>query len=221
MDDERIKKDIVDELFWDGRIDASDITVRVDGGIVTLSGEVPAFEDISAARDAAWSILGVVDVIDNLVVNFPTPPGPPTDDELEEMANNTLEWNTLIDASKVKASAAGGLVTLEGTVDAHWKKSYAESLISGMQGIINVENRLAVAPTESFTDEAIADDLVSAMTRDVMVDQDKITVEVKDNTVTLTGSVPSWTMAMEAEKDASRTPGVVEVHNELGISQFT
>ena len=39
--DEDIKKDVVDELDWDSRIDASDIFVEVENGEVLLSGTAP------------------------------------------------------------------------------------------------------------------------------------------------------------------------------------
>jgi len=39
--DEVIKKDVVDELYWDNRIDASKVTATVNDGAVTLAGAGP------------------------------------------------------------------------------------------------------------------------------------------------------------------------------------
>ena len=64
--DENIKKDIVDELYWDNRIDASQVNVTVNDGIVTLSGSVPTYSDLAIAKIAASRINGVFDVIDKL-----------------------------------------------------------------------------------------------------------------------------------------------------------
>jgi osmotically-inducible protein OsmY len=51
--DENIKKDVVDDLYWDNRIDASEINVTVDNGLVTLSGQVATYGERSVARDPA------------------------------------------------------------------------------------------------------------------------------------------------------------------------
>ncbi|TFF85228.1 BON domain-containing protein, partial [Candidatus Heimdallarchaeota archaeon] len=39
--DEEIKKKLTDQLYWDTRVDASDIDIDVNGSSVTLSGKVP------------------------------------------------------------------------------------------------------------------------------------------------------------------------------------
>lgn len=48
--DEKIKKNVTDQLYWDHRVDASDVQIEVDEGVVTLSGNVPSF----TAKDAAY-----------------------------------------------------------------------------------------------------------------------------------------------------------------------
>jgi osmotically-inducible protein OsmY len=40
--DESIAKDVADSLSWDSRVDASQVLVTVDRGIVTLTGTVPS-----------------------------------------------------------------------------------------------------------------------------------------------------------------------------------
>ena len=52
---EEIKKDVVDQLYWDNRIDASSVTVEVDGGRVKLKGTAPTYTAKEAARMDAWS----------------------------------------------------------------------------------------------------------------------------------------------------------------------
>ncbi|MFP4348435.1 MAG: BON domain-containing protein [Thermodesulfobacteriota bacterium] len=218
LTDEQIKKDIVDELSWDTRIDASKVSVTVDDGIVKLSGEVPSYRDIVAARDIAWSIPGVIDLKDDLLATYPSPPEIPTDLEIERRANETLIWDTALDETKVKASVTDGMVTLKGTVDTHWKKTYAEDRIYGIRGVIAIDNQLAVVPTKTYLDESVAEDVVSAIDRDLLVDVNQVTVQVTDGVVKLSGTVPSWTMLTAAEEDASRTAGVIDVQNELRIA---
>lgn len=216
--DEEIKKDIVDELYWDSRIDASDVTVTVDNGVVTLSGTVPLYGDRAACRWGAQRIRGVIDVIDDaLVVKYPTPPALPDDTEIQQRAYNLLAWEPTIDEASLTVSVVGGNVVLEGTVDAYWKRSSAENRIARIRGIYSVDNRLAVVPSHRVDDELIAKDVVGALERDFQVDPDDVTVAVNDGIVTLSGTVPSWVARRAAESDAVLTSGVIGVRNELAM----
>ena len=216
--DEQIKKDIVDELYWDSRIDASKISVTVEDGIVSLAGEVPTYGDLSAARAAALTIGGVVDLVDNLRVSLVPPQELPGDLEIEDRANHILIWDRAIDEAHVRAVADRGIVTLEGTVDAYWKKYYAEERIEGILGILGIENRLSVVPTMEATDEKVGRDIVRALERDELIDPDAITVEVENGIATLSGRAPNTAARLAAWNDASRTPGVVDVRNNIAVA---
>lgn len=60
--DARIEEDINDKLTYDSYIDASDITVSVSGGEVTLTGTVPNRFTKRQAEDIAESVSGVTNV---------------------------------------------------------------------------------------------------------------------------------------------------------------
>ena len=66
--DERIKDDINDRLTWHGFIDASDIDVEVNEGIVTLKGTVEDRHQKRMAEDVAENIPGVEDVNNQLKI---------------------------------------------------------------------------------------------------------------------------------------------------------
>jgi osmotically-inducible protein OsmY len=66
--DELIKKNIVDQMTRDDRVDASGISTEVSNGIVTLSGEVPTYYAKSAAHEVAVDTMGVLDEVDKLVM---------------------------------------------------------------------------------------------------------------------------------------------------------
>lgn len=61
-EDDRIRDDVNDRLMWHGYVDATDIQVNVDDGVVTLSGTVNTRREKRMAEDAAESVLGVDDV---------------------------------------------------------------------------------------------------------------------------------------------------------------
>jgi osmotically-inducible protein OsmY len=83
------------------------------------------------------------------------------------------------------------MLTLEGEVDAYWKRNRAELLMLDIEGIIGVVNKLAVIPELTPQDKVIADDVKSAIARCACMGREHIEVEVRQGLVTLTGNVPS------------------------------
>ena len=57
--DDEIQRDVEDTLFYDTWVDADRIQVSVREGVVTLSGELPDFQEIRYATDDAWDVEGV------------------------------------------------------------------------------------------------------------------------------------------------------------------
>ena len=64
--DERIREDVCDRLSIDDEVDASDITVSVRDGEVTLEGTVPDRRSKHRAEDIAESVSGVKDIHNSL-----------------------------------------------------------------------------------------------------------------------------------------------------------
>jgi len=213
--DEQIKKDIVDQLYWDYGVDASEVQVEVSDGKVTLTGTVPTYGARNAAAADAWEIVGVKLVTNLLAVRFPSTFRVPTDEEIQERAEATLSWNPDVHSVDIDVSVMGGVLKLEGTVDAYWKRWKAETLVSDLQGVIDVENHLAVVPSESRVDKEIAADIEAALTRNLYIDAEKVTVKVQGSKVTLSGSLPTRYAEERAYQAAAGTPGVLEVENDL------
>lgn len=68
-----VKHRIEEALRRNAQLDAGAIKVIVDGGKVTLEGDVPAWHERSIAEQAAWSAPGVSAVEDHLVVRGASP----------------------------------------------------------------------------------------------------------------------------------------------------
>ena len=58
-----VKDNIRDEFERNARIDANNIRVEVKGSKVILKGEVRNFDEYREAKDAAWAIPGVTEVV--------------------------------------------------------------------------------------------------------------------------------------------------------------
>ena len=89
--------------------------------------------------------------------------------------------------------------------------------MADLRGVIYVKNELAVVPSAEISDEIIAEDVVDALERSVLVNAEAVDVSVNRGTVTLEGSVPSAAARMAAFRVASRTAGVLFVQNNLMV----
>lgn len=210
--DETLKRLVVEELYWDSRVDASKIEVHVEEGVVTLSGHVPTYTSRYSAEADARLISGVVAVENLLAVDRPqiVP-----DQELQDSVLMVLGWDAEVDSSDISIVAQEGMITLEGTVRYYWEKQRAERLVSGVNGVVGVTNRLAVVPTESVVDREIADEIVRSLKRRLYDAADTIDVAVESGVVTLRGTVPNWDAYSSAEDAAMFTRGVIEIDNQL------
>lgn len=216
--DEQIKKDVVDELYWDDRVDASKVSVEVSNGTVTLNGEVPTYLARSSAHDDASEILGVVGVRNQLAIRYPAGVALPEDADLENEIRRKLSRNPDIDVLDLDLNVSAGVVTLRGTVDAYWKKLYAEDLVASEAGVIFINNYLAITPEKDIIDQDIANDIVRSLEARSAVYADDVNVRVREGRVTLSGTVPSWAARRAAYDAAAYTAGVIDVENRLMVS---
>lgn len=212
--DEEIDKEVVDELYWDSSVSAADVAVTVRDGIVTLEGTVPSYRAKVTAGDDAYFVEGVIEVNNNLIVEYPTPP---SDSDIQSYVENALGWDTDLDLHKIRVTVQDGDVKLLGTVDAYWKKLTAESDASRVRGVRNIRNEIAIVPTNERQDEQIAKDVEEALRRKWLLNVNNIDVEVEHGSVTLSGDVPSRLALEEADEAAFFTDGVKEVDNRLAV----
>jgi osmotically-inducible protein OsmY len=217
--DEQIKKQVVEHLYWDDRVNAADVRVTSVDGRVVLAGSVPSHMALQAAERDAWSVPGVKSVNNRLIISYAAVPAVPADDEVAATIQSKLLWNSNIDPSTIDISVAAGIVTLEGTVDSYRKKMKAEILAYDVIGVTLVENRLAVVPSRDIVDEVIGEAIVDALDRSGAFDFDTLDVQVENGVVTLSGTVPDARVLRAARDAAAHTPGVVDVRSELEISK--
>ena len=189
---EEIKKDIVDQIYWDSRIDASNVKVEVSERKVILTGKVPSYTAKLAAETDTLTIPEVTSVTNSLEIQYPVGVKPPTDVEIQGNIVNTLIWNTNIDSENIDVSVDKGVVTLEGSAPSYWQKILAEELAYDMTGVLSIVNKLSVVPTESIIDESIAKAVIASIDRNPNIDIDFINVKVEEGIVTLSGTVSNW-----------------------------
>jgi osmotically-inducible protein OsmY len=220
-DDESIKDDIVNQLYWDSRVDSSKVRVEVSGGAVTLSGTLPSLTAGIAAVEDAQEVAGVRQVTNDLTVKVPEALEVRTDKEVKMIIESMLRWNPNIASSDIEVSVDTGVVSLEGPVSSYWDKTKAEKIALETSGVTEVTNKLSVVPTRKKTDIEIAEDIVGALDRNINVDAERVDVKVVDGTVILSGTVPDYRAYRTAYNLAAYTLGVLDIVNNLKLEAWS
>ena len=210
-----VREAVEDELTFDPLVDATDITVKNINGEVALNGTVPSYPQYLEAAAAAQRVAGVKRVYNHLAVELP--PGDYRDDaQLTTAANNALLWAVTVPAG-VEAAARGGNLTLTGTVNFGSQRTAAETAVSGLIGLRNVEDEIAINSDADPDDVTVL--VQDALDRNALiVDDSDVLVDADVNTVTLTGHVRTWAEHDAVLDAAWMASGVYDVIDDLVVT---
>jgi osmotically-inducible protein OsmY len=217
---EQIEKSITDYLYWDSRIDASDVDIEVWNGHVKIKGLVANDSARQGVEQDVATIPGVVSLDSHLAVKASSNSPILADEEIRENVERFVWANPNLDPSSIDVSVKEGFVTLAGTVDVYWKKLFVEQIadIRDVRGIIN---RLSVVPSENILDKEIAQDIIVAINKIAGGGTASVNVKVDRGRVTLSGPVPNWRVHRAVRKAAVSTPGVIDLDsNKLEIAEL-
>jgi osmotically-inducible protein OsmY len=140
---------------------------------------------------------------------------PTRTEDIARTAVNQLQWNYLV-PDTVKVQVTDGFVSLSGTVEWQYQSDEAERAVRPLLGVKGALNEIELKPTISAN--GVRAKIEDALKRDAQIDADSIKVETSGSTVTLRGSVESWSEREEAEDTAYNAPGVTRVNNLIEIS---
>lgn len=213
--DRELKTAIVDEFEWAPNIVADRIGVAVNDGAVTLSGEVNSYPDKTAAVKAALRVHGVTALADEIEVKSAWTI--PLDEDLAREAGAALNASVVLDEGSVKATVHDHQVDLTGTVGWNHQREAAQSLVSNLAGVRAVHNRIAIAPTLTFSSSDAKLAIEAALQRHAQLDADRITVSSQGTVIELTGTVRSWSEYGQAGLAAWAAPGVTHVNNHITV----
>jgi osmotically-inducible protein OsmY len=212
--DAEIQRDVLRELNWDTRVEATDVGVEVQGGVVTLSGTVSSWAKRLAAAEAVHRVQGVLDVADDVTVRLPG--APPDDTEIAHAVRNTLIWDVFVPDARIRSTVSNGIVTLDGDVDTWAQKDDAERAIrnlAGVRGVVNVIGVKAAPVAPAKVRLAIEE----ALERQAEREAKRIWFDVEDGVVRVFGAVRSWPERIAVIGAAKGTPGVKRVEDKLRI----
>jgi osmotically-inducible protein OsmY len=213
MNDKELRQLVIDELEYEPSIDAADIGVAAENGVVTLSGYVTDYAQKTAAERAAWRVKGVKGIAQKIEVRLPGDKRQ-NDDEIAQRALNILAWNAVVPRDRVRVRVSDGWVTLSGTVNWNYQRLAAESEVRKLGGVKGVINDIAISPIAQFGD--IRRRIEDALKRHAEVQADAVRVDIRaDGTVRIDGRVDNWSEKQAVEHAVWSAPGVRKVEDHL------
>ena len=216
MDNKLVRQDVLDQLEFEPSIDAANIGVAVDDGVVTLSGHVWSYAQKLAAERATRQVKGVRAIAQEIEVRYPSDKKT-ADDEIAKRALNVLKWHAMIPQDAVKVTVQKGWVTLTGEVNWQYQRKAAEDAIWKLSGVTGVTDGISLKPTASVSD--IKKKIEGALTRHAQIEAQAVRVHVRDgNKVSLEGMVDSWDEREAIENAAWSVAGVQSVDDRLTIA---
>jgi osmotically-inducible protein OsmY len=210
--DQELQTQIIDEMCYDPGIGASQITVSVSYGAVTLSGEVANLAQKLTANRLAMRIRGVKAVADEMTVRNP---GSNTDADIAQGARDMLNWAVDVPSDAVRADVRNHVITLSGSVAWHYQRDAAARAVANMRGVTAVTNQIVLDHPESTpSHKAIA----AALRRNASLDPRAIEADIDGHELVLRGTVRTFAESRQAEQTVWAAAGVTRVRNELVIT---
>ncbi|NIR30485.1 MAG: BON domain-containing protein [Gammaproteobacteria bacterium] len=209
------------------------LTMHLEGGVLTLEGEVRNIPSKRHALKRAQAVPGVREVVDRVRVAPAERMGDGAvldhvrDALLQEPALGECTISVLskgrVEPVHAPSEPAGNLriavddavVSLEGEVPSLSHRRLAEVLTWWVPGSRDVVNRLAVSPPEEDNDDEVTEAVRLALEKDPFVNASQIRVHTRNCVITLEGLVPTEGECDMAECDAWYVSGVEEVVNRI------
>jgi len=131
----------VDILKWQVGFPADRIKVKVEKGMVTLSGEVDWQFQKTDAYHVVHKLSGVIGVLNQIEVAAPLHAI-----EVKEKIEKAFQRSAELEASRITVETEGGRVTLKGKVHAWYERDMAERAAWSAPGVTEVLDRLTIEP---------------------------------------------------------------------------
>ena len=135
------------ELHWVEDLDPTKIAVGEHHGHVTLTGTVGSWAEREGAVRAARRVPRVRSIDTDALRIRVRATGLSRDADLARAAQEALRWHLSVPHGRIRASAYGGTVTLDGWVTRPCEREAAEAAIRPLEGVKRIDDRIQVHGT--------------------------------------------------------------------------
>jgi len=139
--DDGIAENLRNAFRWNSNIDASQIVVSVNAGIVTLTGSVDMYWKKFRAEQIAADMTGVTNVVNELTI---VPTRSYSDQAIAKDIESSFARNTSLDVKNIDVKVSNGRVTLTGTVPDGYSFRQADYIARYTAGVISIDNQLVI-----------------------------------------------------------------------------
>lgn len=137
--DDEIAKRAVETFRWHSSVPHDAIQVKVEHGLVTLTGKVQWFYQKDAAEKAVQGFAGVKGVSNLIAI---TPSVTPAD--VRQRIESALRRDAELEAGQIRIDVSDRRVTLEGKVRTWAEREAAERAAWAAPGVTSVVDRIAI-----------------------------------------------------------------------------
>lgn len=212
ISDNQLTQEVVHALLWDARVSPASIEVSTKDGVVSLSGTVDSNMKKWSARETAFRVAGVEDVIDTIMVK---PKAKLSDRTIQKNIKRVVENDTRLDGTNIQVSVKKGVVKVKGEVNSLFQKFAVEETCRWVRGATHVKNHIEVVPSAKVIDSEIKQEIERLLAKNRHLQDCKITVTVENQVVGLAGDVVDREQKALAEAIASMVANVSFVRNEI------
>ncbi len=214
--DAEITDNVIAELIWDPAVIVAELDVVSSNGMVNLYGTAAYFGVKYAAEEAAYRVGGVRGVTNDIVVD-PRALGVRVDADIQTDVRGAFLLDTGVPDDRLGVSVHEGFVILTGNLDHNYQRTAAEEDARRIAGVKGVTNHISVLSPGVIADDVEAR-IAQAFQRHAELFDDNVSAVVAGSTVTLGGTVRTWSEYGEAEAATWRAPGVRDVENNIIVT---
>jgi osmotically-inducible protein OsmY len=139
INDDEIARRCVNIITWDTTIPDSKITVKVERGWVTLTGEVPWHYQRLGPETGVRKITGVTGITNLITIKAHVQAT-----DIQSKIESALKRSAAVEASAIRVSVTNSSVRLEGKVNDWREREIVEKAAWSVPGVMAVEDWLTV-----------------------------------------------------------------------------
>lgn len=214
--DNDLKAAIKDAFLFDPRVFSMNPQVRVEKGVVALTGAVHNLRAKEAAEEDVRNTPGVVRVENYLAIE---PHERKSDPDLEKEVNQALLRDPYVEDFDLHVRVDDGKAILTGEVDTPFEKWQIRQLTVSIPGIIEIENRVKVkSSSPDLADQDLIRVIKDRLWWSPYINSYQIQITENNHTITLNGVTDSFFQRKLAEQIAYES-GARHVDNHIRLRQ--